>query len=102
MSQFDGLLNLKERKQTPEKLKPKQIKKEKPASPPPSKKKFPENSDKTKKLGKSADEDFIQTSIYIKKQTQVSVKTALLSDGEKRDFSDLVEQLLADWIVSRK
>ncbi len=58
--------------------------------------------------GKSADNRFISTTVYLQKQTHMKAKGALLTDNadaatpeEKRDLSDLIEQLLSDWLESR-
>lgn len=92
MSQFDGLLDLKKEKKVAKKEKPKVTKKR--LLPTPKKK----DKQKNEALGKSANQDYTQTSIYIKKDTQISVKSTLLTDTKKRDFSDLVEQLLTEWL----
>jgi hypothetical protein len=51
--------------------------------------------------GKRSNEEFVQVTAYIEKQTHRDVKIALLTEGEGREFSELVENLLAEWIVSR-
>ncbi|MUG92750.1 hypothetical protein F7734_09930 [Scytonema sp. UIC 10036] len=53
---------------------------------------------KTKPPGKRSHPDFEQVSAYIRKDTHKKVKMKLLSDGNNKDFSDLVEQLLSDWV----
>ena len=92
MSQFDGLLEIKNDKKTPPNprrgITPKIV-----ASPPPT------NNPRTEKqTAKSKDTDFIQTSVYIKKRTQTTVKKILLDDPRHRDFSELVEELLTSWV----
>jgi hypothetical protein len=92
MSQFDGLLEIAKPKKTDKKEKPKKAEKV-PPTPPPERK-----NDDAKPLGKSRDEHFTQTSIYIKRDTQIGIKSKLLTDKKKRDFSDLVEELLSSWL----
>lgn len=50
--------------------------------------------------GKRSSEAFVQVTAYIGRQTHRDVKIALLSEGEGREFSELVEELLAGWIES--
>jgi hypothetical protein len=96
MSQFDGLLEIKTRRKEPPKKKPSaaQIK---PPDPPSVQRKPDERSP-----GKSNNPVYTQTSIYIKRDTQISVKSSLLTDQKNRDFSDLVEELLTDWLRNQK
>jgi hypothetical protein len=48
--------------------------------------------------GKRTDPDYVQTSIYLHKTTLSSAKIALLEDGRIQDLSELVGQLLAQWL----
>lgn len=58
-------------------------------------------ADSTQKgKGKRSNLEFIQISAYIRKTTHRDVKIALLQEGEK-EFSDLVETLLTQWLSSR-
>ena len=59
--------------------------------------------------GKSADSNYTSTTVYLNKQTHAKAKAALLTDNaeaattnDKRDLSDLIEQLLNDWLKARK
>ncbi len=52
--------------------------------------------------GKRSNPDFEQVTAYIRKRTHADVKIALLREGQKREFSALVEDLLGDWLDSRK
>src|SRR4051794_3713316 len=45
--------------------------------------------------GKRSDEEHLQVTAYIRRDTHLDVKAALLRDQKGRDFSDLVEELLA-------
>ena len=48
--------------------------------------------------GKRSDPDYEQTTAYIRKQTHVDVKIALLQEGKGREYSELVEELLTKWL----
>ena len=49
--------------------------------------------------GKRSDSEYKQVSAYIRRDTHFKVKLALLQEG--REFSELVEELLGEWIASR-
>ena len=111
MSQFDALFNTTAKyKMEPE---PKTPKKKPDASLSPiqkiaapekkaiSKTIAPVKSEK-RTAGKSSNPDFTQVLTYIRKDTHNSVKAALIFDTEKRNLSDLVEELLAGWIKKQK
>lgn len=51
--------------------------------------------------GKRSDSEFNQVTAYIRKDTHLGVQMLLLKDGKVRDFSELVEDLLAKWVKSR-
>jgi hypothetical protein len=48
--------------------------------------------------GKRSDDQFIQITAYIHKETHRDVKIALLKSNADQDFSELVDGLLADWL----
>ncbi len=48
--------------------------------------------------GKRTHPDFEQVTAYIRKDTHHGVKLALLQEGKGRQFSELVEDLLAGWL----
>ena len=48
--------------------------------------------------GKRSDPNFEATTAYIRKDTHRNVKIALLHEGKGREFSELVEDLLAAWL----
>lgn len=54
-----------------------------------------------KNRGKRSNPDYEQVSAYIRKNTYKDVKIALLQQGESKDFSDLVEELLAKWLSNQ-
>lgn len=51
---------------------------------------------------KRSDPDFVQTTAYVRKQTHRAVKIALLVEGQEREYSELIESLLADWLKSKR
>ena len=51
--------------------------------------------------GKRSDPDYEQVTAYIKKATHIDIKIALLQDGQGREFSELVEDLLSEWLKAR-
>ncbi len=51
--------------------------------------------------GKRSNPDFEQVTAYIRKRTHADVKIALLREGQRQEFSALVENLLAEWLASR-
>lgn len=51
--------------------------------------------------GKNANPAYTQVSAYVLGQTYTNVKIELLREGQNRDFSDLVEELLAAWLKKR-
>ena len=48
--------------------------------------------------GKKGHPDYNQVTIYLKKDTQNTAKIALLQARDDRDFSELVEDLLTQWL----
>ncbi|MEA5574646.1 hypothetical protein [Calothrix sp. UHCC 0171] len=51
--------------------------------------------------GKRSDPDYEQVTAYIKSGTYTNVKIELLKEGQKREFSELIQELLDDWLDSR-
>lgn len=51
--------------------------------------------------GKRSDPDFVGFTTYIRRQTHRGVKRALLDEPEEREMSELVEELLANWLKSK-
>ncbi len=101
MSQFDGLLDIKtDKKSAQQTAKAKTVSK-RIADPPPIRAQEKSNNQPTttpvKEMAKSKHTDYVQTSVYIKKETQTRVKRALLVDERNRDFSELVEELISNW-----
>lgn len=54
--------------------------------------------------GKRSHPDYEQVTAYIRKETHTAAKIALLEDGQngqKREFSELIQELLEQWLKSR-
>ena len=52
------------------------------------------------KLAKSTDPAYLKFTTYIRKQTHRSVKLAVLQ--QEREMSDLVEELLSEWLQTQQ
>lgn len=52
--------------------------------------------------GKRSDPDYVGFTTYIRKGTHREVKIALLQEGEGRELSELVEELLSGWLKAKK
>ena len=50
--------------------------------------------------GKRSDPDFEQVTAYIRKETRQTVKIELLKNG-RQEFSQLIEELLQQWLKAR-
>ncbi len=59
-------------------------------------------SDHLRPPGKRRHPDYEQVTAYIRKDTHHQVKLALLQELKGRQFSDLVEELLSDWLRDRR
>ena len=55
---------------------------------------------KRKSSGKRTDPDFKQVGAYIRKDTYLQIQRLLLEQPDK-DFSDLVEELLTDYLIKQ-
>ncbi len=100
MSQFDGLLDIKTDKKSVQRAAKAKTVSKPIADPPPiraQEKTQQQTITPVKETAKSKHTDYVQTSVYIKKETQTRVKRALLIDERNRDFSELVEELISDW-----
>ncbi len=100
MSQFASLFKTDDITKKETKPKP-QLTKRAESPPPPALKTTAAQSEK-RAGGKSSNSDFTQVLTYIKKDTHNRVKAELIFDDEKRDLSDLVEELLAGWLKNKK
>lgn len=90
-SKFQGLFDAAKARQAEESVEPEQ--KEIEVVPPPQRRGRPK--------GKRSNPDFEQVTAYVRKQTHQAVKIALLQEGQDQEFSELVEELLSDWLRSR-
>ncbi len=52
--------------------------------------------------GKRSDPAFEQVTAYVRKETYLQTKMALLQEGNDRDFSQLVEELLGAYLRMQK
>lgn len=52
--------------------------------------------------GKRSNKDYIQISALVRKDTHKKVKATLIMDDQSGDFSDLVQQLLEEWLRQRE
>lgn len=52
--------------------------------------------------GKRSNPDYEQVTAYIRRDTHRTVKMALLTEGGNREFSELVEELLNEWLSTQK
>ncbi len=52
--------------------------------------------------GKRSNPDYEQVTAYIRRDTHRAIKMALLQEGESREFSEVVEELLAEWLSTQK
>lgn len=66
-------------------------------APPPS----PAPKKRGRPSGKRSDAEYVQVTAYIHKDTHRDVKIELLKSGDGKDFSELVDSLLANWLKSR-
>ena len=48
---------------------------------------------------KRSDPEFLQVTAYIRKNTHRKTKIRLLEEGQGREFSELVETMLEDWLA---
>lgn len=51
--------------------------------------------------GKRTDPNYVGFTTYIRKETHRSVKRALFDDPDERELSELVEDLLTDWLKTK-
>ena len=61
----------------------------------------PGSGNRGRPKAKRSDPDYVQTSPYIKKTTLSAVKMALLQAGQGKEYSELVEELLKEWLKTQ-
>ena len=93
-SKFKGILDqAKDRRPEPVE--------EAPPPPSPAPTVAPSPKKRGRPSGKRSDTDYIQVTAYIQKDRHRGVKIALLKSGDEQDFSELVDELLGQWLASR-
>jgi hypothetical protein len=55
---------------------------------------------KKRSPGKKNNPDFTQTTAYIRARTYDEATKRLIDEGRKRDYSDLVEDLISEWLAA--
>lgn len=104
MSKFKSLLDAAKGKE-PEKQEPKinppQLVEESEITQPQLVAELEQPSKRGRPKGKRSHPDYEQVTAYIKKDTYQEIKIALLREGQKREFSELIQELLEDWLKSR-
>ena len=100
MSKFKNILDAANQPQEPDTVK-KKTKTAKKSSPPTVDEK-PEPVKKGRPKGKRSNPDFEQVTAYVRSKTYRQTKIALLQQEELEDFSELVEELLTEWLSTQK
>ena len=100
MSKFKNILDAANQPQEPDKVKQK-TKTVKKSEPPITNEK-PEPVKKGRPKGKRSNPDFEQVTAYVRSSTYRQTKIALLQQEELEDFSELVEELLTEWLSTQK
>ena len=100
MSKFKNILDAANQSPEPEtvKKKPRTTKK----SSPPIVDEKPVPVKKGRPKGKRSNPDFEQVTAYVRSKTYRQTKIALLQQEELEDFSELVEELLTEWLSTQK
>jgi hypothetical protein len=102
-SQFASLFKTDNKEKKEVVPRDKSAKKKPDASPPPKTAQAQPNANLQKRAtGKSRNADYTQVLSYVKKDTHNRVKAALIFDDQQRDLSDLVEELLGEWLKNKK
>jgi hypothetical protein len=57
---------------------------------------------KKRKLSKKNDPDYTQTTAYIRAKVYDETRKRLIDERRKQDYSDLMNELLADWLKNSK
>ena len=70
-------------------------------TPPPALPQPPPSGVPGRPRGKRSDPDFEQVTAYLPSALYTRVKIALLEDGRRQEFSDLVAVLLSGWVDDR-
>ena len=87
MSKFDGLLSVKSTQGASKTIKT------------PAKAVSEPKKAKLKTVGKRSDPDYTQITAYVRKETHENVMREIY---KRQEFSELVEELLSEWMKKRK
>lgn len=100
MNKFGKLLQEGHRAKDAAPERPRKGRAKAPAGPPPT---ITETQEirVTRPVGKRSKGEYTQVSAYVPRDTHRRVKAALLTDDDERDFSELVSDLLAEWLDTR-
>ena len=110
MSKFKGLLDAAKGGELEPELPSQELETQKPPggqSPKLQPETVPEPQNEPKRgrpKGKRSDSNYEQVTAYIRKDTHTAVKIELLKEsqnGQKREFSELIQELLDEWLKSR-
>ncbi|MEW6735678.1 MAG: hypothetical protein AB1489_30585 [Acidobacteriota bacterium] len=58
-------------------------------------------SSKKRSLAKRNDPNYVSFTTYIKRENHIAAKIALLQEGRGRELSELVDDLIAEWLKSQ-
>jgi hypothetical protein len=97
VSKFDAIRNAK--RTDSDVLEP--LSAPKPTLPSPALSEVPAPKKRGRPPGKRSSADHDQVTAYIRHDTRLKVKSALIQEGEQQDFSELIESLLTQWLKSR-
>jgi hypothetical protein len=81
---------------------PPKPKRESPAVAKTSPKASSKSKEQAKISGKRQHPDFVGLTTYIRKEVHRRVKIALLVEGQNRELSELVDELLAAWLAKKE
>jgi hypothetical protein len=57
---------------------------------------------RTARVGKRNNPEYVQRTAYIRKTTDRAVKRKLFDQGEGKEFSELVDELLSQWVTQQE
>jgi hypothetical protein len=98
-NRFSGLSEARAAQNQPKEPEQNKVLKEpaKPATEPPEQSE-PETRRRGRPNGKRSNDDYKQVTAYIAMTTYSGTKTRLFQQGNKQQFSELVDQLLVNWL----
>lgn len=101
MSKFDGLFDARAGGKGPGKEKGRSGARISSKAKPAEERQPEERPRRGRPSGKRSDPDYVGFTTYIRKDTHRKAKIALLEQGDGRELSELVEELLAQWLRSK-